>query len=190
MASSTRTALLHETETLMRTRGYSAFSYADLAEKLNIHKASIHHHFPTKESLGLALIEAYVARFSDCLSQIEGADVNSIAKLRSYARLFAGSSEECQLPLCGALAAESASLPESMKQKTSEFFDLHLEWLEKIVTEGVAERSLRASVEPKEAAFLILSVLEGASFVGWVRRELVSIARPFEAVLAGICSTY
>ncbi|HIE19064.1 TPA: TetR/AcrR family transcriptional regulator, partial [Candidatus Bathyarchaeota archaeon] len=35
--------------------GYGGFSYSDLSKALGITKASIHHHFPSKEELGLAV---------------------------------------------------------------------------------------------------------------------------------------
>ena len=53
----TRTALLESAERTARQRGYDGFSYADLADDVGIRKASIHHHFPTKATLALALIE-------------------------------------------------------------------------------------------------------------------------------------
>lgn len=186
----TRAILLREAEKLLRTRGYSAFSYADLAERLNIRKPSIHHHFPTKENLGLTLVDEYLARFSVTLLEIEQTDSNAVAKLRAYAALFSDSTEDCQLPLCCALAAESASLPDSMRKKTSEFFDLHLQWLGRIISLGVAERSLRASLEPKENAFLVLSLLEGASLISWMRKDPSALQRAFEGVLANLCSTH
>lgn len=52
MSITTKAALLRAAETQMRSKGYSAFSYADLAAQIGIKKASIRHHFPTKESLG------------------------------------------------------------------------------------------------------------------------------------------
>ena len=63
VAQDTKSALLAEAEVLIRTQGYAAFSYADLSERVGIRKASIHHHFPTKELLGAALIDAYLERF-------------------------------------------------------------------------------------------------------------------------------
>ncbi len=60
---STRSDLLTSAEVLLRTKGYAAFSYADLAEDIGIKKASIHHHFPTKEGLAIAIVESYLFRF-------------------------------------------------------------------------------------------------------------------------------
>ena len=42
---------------LVQTRGYSAFSYQDLSDRLGITKASIHHHFPSKEEIYKAAIQ-------------------------------------------------------------------------------------------------------------------------------------
>ncbi|WP_080762495.1 MULTISPECIES: TetR family transcriptional regulator [Pectobacterium] len=37
---------------LMRRKGHSSFSYADLVTKIGISKAYIQHHFPSEEMLG------------------------------------------------------------------------------------------------------------------------------------------
>ncbi|MCY4123811.1 MAG: TetR/AcrR family transcriptional regulator, partial [Pseudomonas sp.] len=71
MALATRDALIQTAEGLMRTKGYAAFSYADLADAVGIRKASIHYHFPTKEDLGIAIVEEYVSRVEAEFERIE-----------------------------------------------------------------------------------------------------------------------
>ena len=44
----------------MQTRGYNAFSYADVAAELNLTKAALHYHFAGKAELGEALVTRYV----------------------------------------------------------------------------------------------------------------------------------
>ena len=70
LPSGTRASLMQTAESLLCTRGYAAFSYADLAEAVGIRKASIHHHFPAKEDLGVAVVEAYVERVAQGLEGI------------------------------------------------------------------------------------------------------------------------
>jgi len=106
----TRVALLKVAENQMRSRGYSAFSYADLAAKIGIRKASIHHHFPTKERLGQALIKHSISRFQSTLRLIEDADQDPLVRLRAFYCLFSISVSEELLPLCGALAEEMVGL--------------------------------------------------------------------------------
>lgn len=54
---STYDRLLECADTCIQENGFEGFSYADLAKTLGIRKASIHHHFPTKNDLGLAYCE-------------------------------------------------------------------------------------------------------------------------------------
>lgn len=43
--------------TFIRKRGFSSFSYDDIAKRLGITKAAIHYHFESKEDLGIAVCE-------------------------------------------------------------------------------------------------------------------------------------
>lgn len=51
--------ILRTAAQILENKSFAAFSYQDLADRLGIRKPSIHHHFATKESLGLALLEWY-----------------------------------------------------------------------------------------------------------------------------------
>lgn len=62
MTADTKTLLLQEAETLLRTHGYAAFSYADLSERIGIRKASIHHHFPTCVNIQLEIVPEFSSR--------------------------------------------------------------------------------------------------------------------------------
>lgn len=43
---------------LIQTRSYLGFSFQDVANKVGIRKASLYHHFPTKEALGVEVLRA------------------------------------------------------------------------------------------------------------------------------------
>ncbi|MCP1175852.1 TetR/AcrR family transcriptional regulator [Ralstonia chuxiongensis] len=171
MAIGTRDALVHVAESLMRTKGYAAFSYADLAETVGIKKASIHHHFPTKEDLGIAIVEDYIASVRTEFERIERTHPDVVARLMAFFVTFRASSEGGLLPLCGALAAEMAALPAGLQKLTHRFFDVQLNWLTAILDEGVAKREIPRGRGTRQKAFLLLSVLEGASFVNWATKE-------------------
>ena len=51
--------ILDIAERLVQTRGFTNFSYADIAAELGITKASLHYHFPGKAELGQGGIERY-----------------------------------------------------------------------------------------------------------------------------------
>lgn len=55
MVNSTREIIVDLALKLIQKKGYSSFSYDDIAKKLNITKAAIHYHFANKEDLGIAV---------------------------------------------------------------------------------------------------------------------------------------
>jgi len=167
----TKSALLSEAETLIRTIGYAAFSYADLSERVGIRKASIHHHFPTKEALGAAVVDSYLERFSAELDALSKRSGTTKRKLLAYGDFFAASLQDGQMPLCGALAADAAHLPVSMQQRVSKFFALHLAWLGEVLSEGLAAGEIESGRAPKACALLLLSTLQGASIVAWALKD-------------------
>ncbi|WP_417778169.1 TetR/AcrR family transcriptional regulator [Stutzerimonas xanthomarina] len=183
---STRSDLLASAEILLRTRGYAAFSYADLAEEIGIKKASIHHHFPTKESLAIAIVESYLFRFKSQLECINVQNTDIIDRLKAFAMMFAKSSESALLPLCGALAAELLALPESLKQLTKDFFETHLNWLQINIVKGQEAGELKAELDSVKVARLILNTLEGGSFVSWALNDNYEQLSGFDFILDGL----
>lgn len=132
MAIDRRAELLCEAGILMRTVGYPAFSFADLAVRVGIRKASVHHHFPTKETLGLALVDACLDGFVAELERLAASSGSCRSKLLAYGDLFVDGVRQGLKPLCGALAADAAYLPPSMQRLMKKFIDVHLNWLERI----------------------------------------------------------
>lgn len=167
MSLDTRESLVHSAELLLRSKGYAAFSYADLEKMVGIRKASIHHHFPTKEDLGVVVVEAYIGRTMQKFERIEVDIPSAIDRLGAFTNIFKASTADGALPLCGALAAEMAVLPEKLQSLAKHFFELQLRWLEKIIDAGVAKGELSSGGDTGQKAYQILSLLEGASFIGW-----------------------
>lgn len=171
----TRAALLQEAEYLIRKRGYAAFSYSDLSAKIGITKASIHHHFPTKEALGSALIDDYLERCECELETLSKGPGDATAKLLAYGDFFAQGIKEGLLPLCGVLASDVSALPEALRSRVEQFFQHHLDWLENEIRAGAESGELTIAMSPKRAARVVLSTLQGASLVAWALGETASV---------------
>src|SRR5262249_20760006 len=138
--SETAEKILDLAETLIQTRGYSAFSYQDISDSLGIRKASIHYHFPSKSELGIAVVDRYVARFGDALMAIaEDESRPSMAVLDLYIEPYAAFADTPdRVCLCGALAGEILALPGELRSRVEGFFRTHQEWLAKIIKRGAS----------------------------------------------------
>jgi TetR/AcrR family transcriptional repressor of nem operon len=161
----TATLILDVAEELVQKRGFNGFSYADVAAELKITTASLHYHFAGKAELGRALISRYAARFLDALTAIEESIPGAPARLQAYVDLYAAVLRERRLCLCGMLAAEYDTLPESMREVVVQFFDENEVWLSNVLAKGRDAGELRFAGSPTDFARMIVSALEGAMLV-------------------------
>ncbi len=130
------TQILDVAEALVQTRGFNAFSYADVANELGCTKAALHYHFAGKSELGEALLTRYTERFVGSLALIEAASQDGPTRLSAYADLYLDVLRHKRMCLCGILAAEYATLPETMQGVVRRFFDANEAWLTRILTQG------------------------------------------------------
>lgn len=139
--SKTAEGILDLAETLIQTRGYTAFSHQDIADALKIGKASIHYHFPSKTDLGLAVVDRYSQRFGAALAQIAAdSKQSSMAMLDHYVAPYLELAKTTDnVCLRGALASEMMALPGELRTRVDRFFREHQAWLAGILARG-AER--------------------------------------------------
>jgi TetR/AcrR family transcriptional repressor of nem operon len=154
--------ILDIAEHLVQTRGFNAFSYADIAAALGITKASLHYHFASKGELGRRLIERYRDRFLKTLAAIDSEETDAIAKLRRYTEIYAGVLRDKRMCLCGMLAGDYATLPKAMKDGVKLFFDVNERWLAEVLEQGRKAGRLRFSGPAHERARILLAALEGS----------------------------
>lgn len=153
---------LEVAERLVQVRGFNGFSYADVATELHITKASLHYHFPGKAELGEALIARYSARFADALERIDRETTDARAKLDAYVSIYSGVLRANRMCLCGILAAEYETLPMSMRDAVTRFFENNEAWLTNVIAQGQADGRLSVRVTASDASQMILNGLEGA----------------------------
>jgi TetR/AcrR family transcriptional repressor of nem operon len=174
--------VLDVAERLVQTRGFNGFSYADVAAELQLTKAALHYHFPGKAELGEALVTRYTHRFSAALSAIDSEPLDAPGKLAAYIALYVDVLERDRMCLCGMMAAEYQTLPESMQTIVVQFIVDNEAWLSKVLDQGRREGTIRAGGSDEDAARTIVAGLEGAMLVA---RPFHDVAR-FRAVSATI----
>jgi TetR/AcrR family transcriptional regulator, transcriptional repressor for nem operon len=185
-APDTATRILDVAERLVQSRGYNGFSYADIADRVGITKASLHHHFETKATLGQALVDRYHRQFVQALADIDATADNARGKLRCYVRLYAAVLEGERLCLCGMLAAEYDTLPASMQVGIRRFFDVNEQWLAGVLEQGRRRGLFQRYGSPRETARLLLSALEGAMLVARPYRDVARFNATATQLLAGL----
>ena len=175
--SETAEQILDLAETLIQTRGYSAFSYQDIADSLGIRKASIHYHFPSKADLGVAVVDRYIARFGDGLTAIaDDQSQTSMSMLDFYVQPYLQfASTPDRVCLSGALAGEMMALPPKVRERVDHFFRTHQVWLTKILERGVARGEFTLAAPASKVARFVFGALQGALLVKRTTNDLSQI---------------
>ncbi len=187
MASPTATRILDIAERLIQTRGYNAFSFADISEELGIEKASVHYHFPSKTDLGKDLVLRYRRSFGEALSAIEREIPDAPGRLKRYVQLYLDVLRDPErICLCGMLAAEVSSLPRAVQEEVRRFFDDNETWLIRVLSEGRRAKSLRFNGSPEVEARTFLMGLEGAMMVARCYRDPRRFRTTARRLLAGL----
>src|SRR5580704_4135811 len=107
----TRAQLLDVALELVQLRGYNAFSFRDLADRVGIKTASIHYHFPTKGDLGLALVRQHRRVLAEAFARLDN-EPDPLRRLQQYAGVFRSTLENGhRMCLGGILAIEYQTLP-------------------------------------------------------------------------------
>lgn len=182
----TRDRILDVAERLVQTRGFNAFSYADVAEALHVTKASLHYHFPSKSNLGGCLIERYAAAFAQALAGIDSSTDDAAVKMRSYVKLYRDVLRANRMCLCGMLAAEFATLPRPMKDRLKQFFDANEQWLVAVLEDGRATGCLSFAGDANELAHCLIGSLEGAMMLARSYGRIERFDASAERLLADI----
>jgi TetR/AcrR family transcriptional repressor of nem operon len=178
--------ILDVAERLVQTRGFNGFSYADIAEALDVTKASLHYHFPSKADLGRRLIERYEQTFLDLLKGIDTTGAPPRDKLKRYARIYADVLRDNRMCLCGMLASDYATLPKAMKEEVRHFFDVNEQWLAGVLEHGRKGGSLEFKGSTLELARVIVGSLEGAMMLARSYGEPARFETAAERLIASL----
>ena len=159
----TREQLLDTAQRLVQLGSYDGFNFRDLAEQVGIRKASIYHHFPSKEALAAAMLERAregIVRWSQ--SKASSAPVK---QLEAYCFDFYLGWLGAGTRLCpaGAFASSWSTLPDSLQRAVNAVFQEQRRFLESALAAGIADGSIDGSRgTAAELAEWLMAAVQGA----------------------------
>jgi len=165
----TRERILETAQYLVQTDSYDGFSFRDIAAAVGIRKASIYHHFESKEALAAAMAERARERFRDWGAA--QAALAPPARLAAYCFDLYGGHLGAGHRLCpgASLVAGWSHLSGEVREAVLALMGLHLEFLEKALHDGAADGSLQlpAGRDAAAAAKWFAACVQGALI--WAR---------------------
>ncbi|MEM9806678.1 MAG: TetR/AcrR family transcriptional regulator [Cyanobacteria bacterium P01_D01_bin.56] len=164
MEKTTAQRILDVAQDMVRNRGYSAFSYADISRQVGIRKASIHYHFPSKDELVKELVKQYREGMGKACDRIaQSADLNQ--QLIQFANLYRDGLVNGQICLCAMLAADFAVLPEAIHEEIQAFFSDTEAWLSNLLNQGDEDGLWTCHPSAEQEAKGLIAMLQGAQLL-------------------------
>ena len=174
----TRKAILKRAERYLQDAGYSSFSFRDLARDLDIKSASVHYHFPSKEELGVALLQSYREKFGRWVESRRGSG-SAKADLLDWFKYYQHLARTGDICPGGAFGAEYSALPERVRGELSAMESTMRSWLRETLKAGRKQGEIRAEGRIEDQAEMVLATLQGGTQVARATRE----PKAFDGVL-------
>ncbi|MEZ4816212.1 MAG: TetR/AcrR family transcriptional regulator [Bdellovibrionota bacterium] len=179
--------IINKAQVLLQERGYQFLSFQDLADSVGIRKASVHHHFKTKEDLARVMVLDYRKRLEAWIAALDSQSLDPRAKLRAYFEMFAEISRSGK-SVCpgGSLLLDWNNFSKPVRIELQGLIDCHRSWLVTLLEESIKARELKISKDKVAAHALFI----GASIQGGLQlarasdnpeKVLKSIFRQIEA---------
>lgn len=181
-----REQILASAQRLAQQRGFNGFSYADVADEVGIRKASLHHHFPTKTDLGLALVEDYCGKLESAFARIADEAPDADAKLAAYVDIYRGALQSNRGCLCGMLASQVVILDPAIRPKVNRFFARNIEWLSEVLAVGKSQGVLTFGGTAADQARMFVSAVQGALLMARATGDQEAFTLTTALLIAGL----
>ncbi len=151
----TRSQILDLAENFTQARGFSNFSYLDLAAEIGVKNSSIHYHFKAKKDLALALVERIRETHGKACADFDHRFETPHERLRALIDHFASYVRNEKICMCGMMAAEFQTVSPEVRKALSLYFSDMRTWL-------ADQFAQMKDPNPEDRALQFLSGLEGS----------------------------
>lgn len=155
----TKEAILQLGAGLIQQVGYHAFSYADIAKKLNIKNAAVHYHFPGKADLYESIVDSHIKNYTLLGKEMEQSSIRSKSKLERIFNRYSNLVDCDRICVIGAIASDYKTLPEKTRSKVATLVELVLKLVEKTLQEGKKNGEFTFTESARVQTLLIMTNL-------------------------------
>lgn len=177
--SDTRLAILRSARELIQTRSYLGLSFQELADRVGLRKASLYHHFPSEEALGVAVLERSVQQFDEWVVKLSGTPQEQISAYIAMFRDVLGAGRR----VCpgGAMGPGWDSIEPGLQLAVKQIRQRQIDWLTVIVGQIKPGKNKTMS-PPAQVAAQLFATCQGALLSARISGQ----AQDFDEALAPV----
>ena len=176
---STKTEILHEASRLLLKQGLNGFSLQELASSLNIKKASLFHHYPSKTALAVELYRFYQTAFLSWVEKYEHLPPEK--QMLQYAEtLTSWISANHRVCPVGALSLEWQKVEPELQTEIIKLHELQKDWLT-----GLMKR-IDIRIPKNEAVIGSMALLQGSLQLARITGDVTLAKKTLKTYLKAI----
>ena len=181
----TRRQILRLAARWLQQRGYHGFSFAQIADELDIRSSAVHYHFPSKDDLVTAVFARFRESFAWWCQQHGGDRLSAREQLIRFLDLEMHNLESDRVDPLGLAGVEYASLPAGACGEAEALRDDVAVWLTGVLAAGREAGELQFPGAPGDQARLVMAAVQGGLQLARLHgaRDFHAIRR---ALLAGV----
>ncbi|MFJ9517629.1 ScbR family autoregulator-binding transcription factor [Kitasatospora sp. NPDC101801] len=173
----TRDLVLLKAAELFAEKGYRTASIKEVAERTGMTKGAVYHHFPTKDALVIAVVEAQYDRWPEMVQQVRTETTTALeAAFKVTDRVAEAFITDPVTRAVARLQAERSSVP----------FDLpapYVGWISlmtQLLTEAEQAGELRAGVSPEQIAHAMVASFYGTQHISDLLHDRADLAQRWQ----------
>jgi AcrR family transcriptional regulator len=177
-----RDQILETSAQIIRQKGFHAASMQDIATAVNLQKASLYHHFSSKQEILLELLDRALDLLSERVSEVLAREIPIDEKLRQAMQVYLGSLAE-NADLAAVLLLEHRSLDPDAHDRHIPRRDRFERLWRDLIQEGIRSKVFQKT-DPAMAARALLGVMnwtitwyrpDGALSIGKISDEFATL---------------
>lgn len=179
---------------LFFARSYDGVGVAEICEEAGVTKGSFYHFFPSKDDLGLAVIDYIWSRMRASAQEIADSEQSPLGRIRTLFDSFCHRIAECKringrvmgCPFCN-LAAEMSTQNERMRAKLTEVYDGMTAFFFDQLEKAKAAGEIPTSINTQNAACHLIMLMQGMAVLSKTYNDAEMIQRMAEDAVTAAC---
>ena len=171
----TRRNIIRNSATIFNKKGYMTTTMSDIIQETNIQKGGIYRHFKDKEQLMFESFhfstEIMRNHLMTNVSQHEHATDKLMAFVEAFLQLSEGEPIVGGCPIFNAAIEMDDLEGSALLPSINEAMDMLIQWLVKIIEDGMRNLELKQSIRPYDTAIYIVSTLEGGLVLDRLKKD-------------------
>lgn len=174
-----KTQVLHEASRMLLAKGLNGFSLQELANVLNIKKASLYHHYPSKTALAIELYRFYQEAFTAWVKRYE--DLPPEKQIIHYAeKLTTWICEKQRVCPVGALSLEWHLVEPELQVEIKKLHELQKAWLTRLF------REINVRIPRTEAVMNTMALIQGSIQLARINADSKMVIKNLKSYLKSI----